>query len=107
MNIDGVERNRQIDDAYLLLGKARYYTQRFIPAIEAFNYVIANYPNADLIAETKIWRAKANIRNDNEEIAIEAMKLLLVVKDTLEVDLPDEIKEEGSHSFSNGLCKIR
>ena len=52
MNIDGIERNRQIDDAYLLLGKSRYYAQRFIPAIEAFNYVIANYPQADLIAET-------------------------------------------------------
>ena len=58
MNINGIERNRQIDDAYLLLGKSRYYQQRFIPAIEAFNYVIAKYPNASLIAETKIWRAK-------------------------------------------------
>ena len=55
MNIDGIERNRQIDDAYLLLGKSRYYTQRFIPAIEAFNYVIANYPQADLIAETNAF----------------------------------------------------
>ncbi|WP_298779627.1 tetratricopeptide repeat protein [uncultured Polaribacter sp.] len=95
MNIDGMERNRKIDDAYLLLGKARYYTQRFIPAIEALNYVIANYPQADLIAETKIWRAKANLRNDNEETAIEAMKLLLVVRDTLEADLPDVIKEQA------------
>lgn len=95
MNINGVERNSQIDDAYLLLGKSRYYSQRFVPAIEAFNYVIANYPNADLIAETKIWRAKANIRMDNEKMAIETMNLLLVVRDTLEADLPDEIKELG------------
>jgi tetratricopeptide (TPR) repeat protein len=95
MNIDGTERNRQIDNAYLLLGKSRYYSQRFIPAIDAFNYVIANYPQADLIAETKIWRAKANTRNDNEETAIEAMKLLLVVRDTLEADLPDKIKEQA------------
>ena len=42
----------------------------------------------DLIAETKIWRAKTNIRIDNEEFAIETMKLLLQVKDTLEIDLP-------------------
>ena len=49
MNFEGFERNRKIDDAYLLLGKARYYSQRFIPAIEAFNYVIANYPDADLM----------------------------------------------------------
>jgi tetratricopeptide (TPR) repeat protein len=105
MNIDRVERNRQIDNAYLLLGKARYYTQRFIPAIEAFNYVIANYPQADLIAETKIWRAKANTRNDNEETAIEAMKLLLVVRDTLEVDLPDEIKEQAHTTLAMAYVK--
>ncbi len=95
MNILEKERNRQIDDAYLLLGKARYYSQRFIPAIEAFNYVIENYPDASLINETKIWRAKANIRLDNERFAIESLKYLLVIKDTLEADLPDEIRERG------------
>ncbi|TXD49916.1 tetratricopeptide repeat protein [Polaribacter sp. IC073] len=100
MNINGLERNRQIDDAYLLLGKARYYSQRFVPAVEAFNYVIANYPDANLIAETKIWRAKANIRMNNEEFAIETLKLLLVVKDTLEVDLPDEIKEQANTALA-------
>jgi hypothetical protein len=39
MNIDGTEKNYQIDEAYLLLGKARYYDQRFIPALDAFNYI--------------------------------------------------------------------
>ncbi|MDD7915457.1 tetratricopeptide repeat protein [Polaribacter ponticola] len=105
MNIQGSERNRQIDDAYLLLGKSRYYAQRFIPAIEAFNYVIANYPQADLIAETKVWRAKANTRNDNEETAIEAMKLLLVVRDTLEADLPDVIKEQAHTALAMAYVK--
>jgi tetratricopeptide (TPR) repeat protein len=105
MNIDGLERNSQIDDAYLLLGKSRYYSQRFIPAIEAFNYVIANYPDASLIAETKIWRAKANIRLDNEEFAIESMKLLLFVKDTLEVDFADEIKEQANTALAMAYLK--
>ena len=105
MNINGFERNRQVDDAYLLLGKSRYYTQRFIPAIEAFNYVIANYPQADLITETKIWRAKANTRNDNEEIAIEAMKLLLFVRDSLEANLPDKIKEQAHTALAMAYVK--
>lgn len=94
MNINGYEKNRQIDDAYLLLGKARYYTQRFIPAIESFNYVIANYPNANLINETKIWRAKTNIRLDNEKLAIESLKFLLEVQEN-EKELPDEIREQA------------
>ena len=81
MNIGGRERNKQIDDAYLLLGKSRYYTQRFIPAIEAFNYVIINYPYADVINETRIWRAKTNIRLDNDKLAIESLKLVLKDKE--------------------------
>ncbi|WP_299015209.1 tetratricopeptide repeat protein [uncultured Polaribacter sp.] len=113
MNIDGLERNSQIDDAYFLLGKARYYTQRFVPAIEAFNYVIANYPDADLIAETKIWRAKANIRLNNEEFAIETINLLLKVTDTLEQDFPDLVKEKGHTALamayvqSDSLQKVK
>ncbi|MDX6745593.1 tetratricopeptide repeat protein [Polaribacter sp. PL03] len=105
MNINGLERNRKIDDAYLLLGKARYYSQRFVPAVEAFNYVIANYPNADLIADTKIWRAKSNIRMDNEEFAIETMKLLLVITDTLEADLSDKIKEDANTALAMAYVK--
>lgn len=90
MNIYGRERNPQIDDAYLLLGKARYYTQRFIPAIEAFNYIIATYPYASLINETKIWRAKTNVRLGNEDLAVESLKILL----KSEEELPEEIREQ-------------
>jgi hypothetical protein len=39
------EKNFQIDEAYLMLGKSRYYDQRFIPALDAFNY-ITNIPTA-------------------------------------------------------------
>ena len=105
MNIDGIERNSQMDEAYLLLGKDRYYSQRFIPAIEAFNYVILNYPNASLISETKIWRAKTNVRLDNEEFAIESLKLLLQVNDTVEKNLPAEIKEKGHTALAMAYTK--
>jgi tetratricopeptide (TPR) repeat protein len=82
------ERNNQIDDAYLLLGKARYYSKRFVPALEAFNFVIYNYPNASLMNETRIWQAKTQIRLQNEEQAIDNLKTLLEND-----DLPSEIKE--------------
>ncbi|WP_288955542.1 tetratricopeptide repeat protein [uncultured Polaribacter sp.] len=105
MNINGIERNNQIDDAYLLLGKARYYEQRFIPAIEAFNYIIASYPFASLINETKIWRAKANIRIDNEELAIESLKLLIEIKKGQEENLPEEIKEQAHTALAMAYVK--
>ncbi len=45
MNIGGQEKNYQIDEAYLLLGNSRYYDQRFIPALDAFNYILYKYPH--------------------------------------------------------------
>lgn len=81
------ERNKQIDDAYLLLGKSRYYSKRFVPSLEAFNYVIINYPTANLINETRIWQSKTHIRLRNEEQAVENLKILLKDK-----KLNDEIK---------------
>ncbi len=104
MNIRGYERNRQIDDAYLLLGKSRYYTQRFVPALEAFNYVIAEYPEASLINETKIWRAKTNIRLENEKLAIESLKLLLEIQEN-EEELSDKIKEEVHTAMAMAYAK--
>ena len=77
MYIGGRERNAQIDEAHLLLGKARYYEQRFVPAAEAFNYVLYKYPDSDKIFEAKIWREKTNIRLENNEIAIQNLNKVL------------------------------
>ncbi|PTX60401.1 protein involved in gliding motility SprE [Kordia periserrulae] len=77
MDIKGRQRNPQMDEAYLLLGKARYFDQRFIPALEAFNYTIGEYPNSDKINQAKIWREKTHLRLENEEFAIANLKRLL------------------------------
>lgn len=77
MVIDGYERNEQIDDAYLLLGKSRYYSLRFVPALEAFTFALEKYPNADLYLETKIWKAKTDIRLQNESLAIETLNSII------------------------------
>ena len=77
MNIGGRERNPQMDEAHLLLGKSRYYENRFIPALEAFNYILYKYPNSDKIFIAKIWREKTNLRLNNEAIAIKNLKQLL------------------------------
>jgi hypothetical protein len=75
MNIDGRERNFQIDEAYLLLGKARYYDQRFIPALDAFNYILYKYPNSK-IYEAKIWRGKTNMRLGSDALVVNMTTLL-------------------------------
>ncbi|MFD2892335.1 gliding motility protein [Flavobacterium chuncheonense] len=77
MNIGGTERNPQMDEAYLLLAKARYYDNRFIPSLEALNYILYKYPQSDKIYHAKVWREKVNIRIENNEIAIQNLKKLL------------------------------
>jgi hypothetical protein len=89
MNINGKEVNPQIDEAYLLFGKARYYDQRFVPALEAFNYILYKYPASDKINQAKIWREKANLRLENDQVAIDNLKRLLKQEELKDQDLAD------------------
>ncbi len=77
MNIDGKERNPQIDEAHLLLGKSRYYENRYIPALEAFNYILYKYPESDKIYDAKIWRERTNMRLGNDALAVNNLRKLL------------------------------
>ena len=76
MKISGIQRNNKIDEAYLLLGKARYYDRRFFPAMEAFNYLLENYADSKTYVEGRIWREKTNIRMRNNELAIKNLRSL-------------------------------
>ncbi|MAU14750.1 MAG: hypothetical protein CMH46_04335 [Muricauda sp.] len=76
MDIKDEERNPQIDEAFLLLGKARYFDQRYIPALESFNYILRKYSKSDKLNEATIWREKTNMRLDNPEVAIKNLKRL-------------------------------
>lgn len=89
MNIDGTEKNPQMDEAYLLLAKARYYDNRFIPSLEALNYILYKHPSSDKIYHAKVWREKVNIRLDNDEVAIKNLKKLLENKNVSGQDLAD------------------
>ncbi|MGL2988004.1 tetratricopeptide repeat protein [Flavobacterium sp. RSSA_27] len=77
MNIGGREVNYQTDEAYLLLGKSRYYDQRFIPALDAFNYILYKYPESDKIYEAKVWREKTNMRLGNDALVVKNISKLL------------------------------
>lgn len=89
MNINGKEKNPQIDEAYLLLGKSRYFDQRFVPAMEAFNYILYKYPASDKINQARIWREKSNLRLENTELAITNLKRLMYQEELEGKDLAD------------------
>ncbi len=86
MLIQGVEHNPQMKDAFLLLGKARYYDSDFFPALEAFNYVINKYSNPEYIAVAQIWKEKTYMRMENYDRAIENLSAILNSNIPLEED---------------------
>lgn len=81
MVFKGVQRNYKIDDAYILLGKARYYNERFLPALEAFNHLLTNYGQSERIPEAAVWAEKTNLRLGKTKIAIERLNNLLNIND--------------------------
>ncbi|MCK5638498.1 MAG: hypothetical protein KAH67_07285, partial [Flavobacteriaceae bacterium] len=101
MVIDGFEKNNQIDAAYLLLGKSRYYLQRYIPALEAFTFAIKQYPDADLYYDNKIWKAKTHVRLQNEELAIETLDLVLK-----NIALPEEDFEKAHTAMAMAYTQL-
>ncbi|WP_446685089.1 type IX secretion system periplasmic lipoprotein PorW/SprE [Formosa undariae] len=89
MNIKGKEKNPKMDEAYLLLGKSRYFDQRFVPALEALNYILYKYPLSDKINVARVWREKTNLRLDNDELAIKNLKRLLRLEQLDDQELAD------------------
>jgi tetratricopeptide (TPR) repeat protein len=101
MYIQGSEKNPQMDEAHLMLGKARYYDQRFVPALEAFNYVLYKYPNSDKIYEVKIWREKTNMRLENDALAVNNLRKLLK-----EIDFKDQIFADANATLAQAFLNL-
>jgi len=77
MLIGGVQYNPKTQDAYLMLGRARYLDQRYVPAIEAFNQVYKLNIDNQAWKQSVIWKARSNIRLEQELVAVELLQELL------------------------------
>ncbi len=75
--IAGTENNPQMDEAYMLLGKARYHDLRYVPALEAFNYITMKYPDSDVFYDAVVWSEKTNLRLKYDNLAIKNLKKVL------------------------------
>jgi hypothetical protein len=102
MNIGGSEKNPQMDEAYLMLGQARYYDQRFVPALDAFNYVLNKSPNSDKIYIVKIWREKTNMRLDNDALAVNNLRKLLK-----EREFKDQIFADANATLAQAFINLQ
>lgn len=66
MMINGVERNKAMTRAYLILGKARYNQGKGFEALEALNYLQSKLPeHKKFTPEAKLYTALANIQIGN------------------------------------------
>lgn len=101
MLIGGSEKNPQMDEAHLLLGKSRYYDNRFIPALEAFNYILYKSPASDKIYEAKIWREKTNVRLENDALAVNNLTKLLN-----EIKFKDQIYADANATLAQAFLNL-
>lgn len=65
MMIENKQRNTYIDDAYLLIGKARYFDQEYMAALENFNYIIQEFKDPKVQMTAYFWVAKTETAMGN------------------------------------------
>lgn len=54
------EYNREMSNAWLLLGQAEFHKGDFLGSIGTFNYIIRHYENdADVVAQCQLWEVRA------------------------------------------------
>ena len=103
MNVAGKEHNPQMDEAYMLLGKARYQDLRFVPAIEAFNYIILKYPDSNLFYDALVWKEKTNLKLDYHGLAIQNLKKIF--RDS-EAAMKDQTKADAYATLAQGYIQL-
>lgn len=56
--LDRKEYNEWVDDAYLLIGKSRFYKREYAEAESVFNYCVTEANDPDIKTESLIWLAR-------------------------------------------------
>lgn len=95
--VSGKEHNPQIDEAYMLLGKSRYHDNRYVPALEAFNYILLKYPDSDLYYDAQVWKEKTNLRLEYYNVAVKNLKKILK-----EDKIKGQIKSQALATLAQG-----
>lgn len=76
MKFNGKERVKWIDDAYLVMGKAHFYKQDYIPAQRTFDFVTTEFSYNDIALVSNLWLAKTYIETKQYSKAIAIIELL-------------------------------
>ena len=76
MKFNGKERVKWIDDAYLVMGKAHFYKQDYIPAKRTFDFVGTEFNYNDIALVAHLWLVKTYIQTEQYSKAIATIELL-------------------------------
>ena len=76
MKFNGKERVKWIDDAYLVMGKAHFYKQDYIPARRTFDFVSTEFKNNDIALVSNLWMIKTYIKTEQYPKAIAMIEQL-------------------------------
>lgn len=78
MYFGGKEYVKWIDDAYLLMAKANFYKQEYIPARRTFDFVANSYKDDDITYIANLWLAKTYIETQQYPKAESILQSLIV-----------------------------
>ena len=78
MYFGGKEYVKWIDDAYLLMAKANFYKQEYIPARRTFDYVANAYKGDNTTYVANLWLAKTYIETEQYPKAESLLQSLIV-----------------------------
>lgn len=76
MKFNGKERVKWIDDAYLVMAKAHFYKQDYIPAKRTFDFVSTEFSYNDIALVSNLWLVKTYIETKQYPKAIAMIELL-------------------------------
>ncbi|WP_171596110.1 tetratricopeptide repeat protein [Marinifilum caeruleilacunae] len=89
------EYNNWIDDCYMLIGKAQFYKGEYHVAEKAFDFILREYPESDLVSEAKLWKAVSLI--DRGEF-ISGGEILDRIDDRKELSKDDLVRIEALYA---------
>ena len=76
MKFNGKERVKWIDDAYLVMAKAHFYKQDYIPAKRTFDFVSTEFYYNDIALVSNLWLIKTYIQTEQYSKAIAMIEQL-------------------------------
>ena len=77
MGDDNNSASEYINDAYLLLGKSRFYDKRYISSLQAFNYILKQESKSNIWFEAFYWRTLIYINLEQFDLAKSSIEKVL------------------------------